>query len=70
MKVIEFPAQLSSDGSIKVPAKLRRKLPRNRKFRAIFVIGEDDKEDEDWLKLAAEQFLAGYYDTDAIYDKA
>ena len=28
----------------------------------------DDSEDEQWAELTAEQFLAGYADTDAIYD--
>lgn len=40
------------------------KLPS--RFRAIILISA---EDEDWSRLTAQQFAAGYAEADAIYDR-
>ena len=42
---------------------------QNIRLIALVDESEDDKEyDSDWARVTAEQFLAGYSDSDSIYD--
>ena len=67
MKTLEFDATLSADSSLKVPKDVAAQIPREQPVRVIVLLGEDD-EAAGWKHTAAEQFLAGYSESDRIYD--
>ncbi len=70
MKVYEFPAKVTPEGSLTLPDELVELMPDNNMVRVIILVSEptDAEEDADWSRLAAEQLLAQYDDADAIYD--
>jgi len=70
MKAYEFPATLTN-GVLDLPTPLLNKLPKNQPIRVILLVneGEEELEQKDWMRTAAEQFFAGYSDADAIYDQ-
>ena len=70
MKTLEFEAPLNADGTLPVPAEIAAQVDPQRPVRVILVQRDPTGSDEDaeWAHHAAEQFLAGYDDGDAIYD--
>lgn len=70
MKAYEFPVKVTSQGKIDIPSALTEMLPHGEVVRVIILISEPTDADEQaaWSHLTAEQFLAGYSETDAIYD--
>jgi hypothetical protein len=71
MKAIEFISKVNSDGELELPDSITKQLPTDQNVRVIILINEAEgkKEHIDWSMLTKEQFLAGYCDEDAIYDK-
>lgn len=71
MKAYEFPAKVTSEGILDIPSALTEMLPRGQVIRVIILISEPTDVDEQraWSRLTAEQFLAGYSETDVIYDE-
>jgi hypothetical protein len=67
MKVLEFQTQIPGDGILKVPPEIAAQIPDDDQVRVVLVIGESS-EDEAWRTLTADRFLAGYSESDAIYD--
>jgi hypothetical protein len=67
MKVLEFQAQISCNGILKVPPDISAQIPDDDHVRVVLVVGEST-EDEAWRMLTADRFLAGYSESDAIYD--
>ena len=53
---------------VQVPADIAAALPPERPLRVIVLV-PDTSEDQAWDRLAAEQFLRGYAESDAIYDE-
>jgi hypothetical protein len=68
MKILEFQTQMPSDGTLKVPADIADQIDKNERVRVVLVVG-DSSEDEDWQRLGATEFLAGYSEGDSIYDQ-
>ena len=68
MKALEFQACLSSDDTLKVPPNVADQIGREQSVRVILLV-PDQTEDRDWAQLTAQQFLKGYAEGDAIYDK-
>ena len=68
MKALEFQACLNPDDTLTVPAELAAQIRDERPVRVIVLI-PDSAEDADWARLTAEQFLKGYAEGDAAYDK-
>ncbi|NJL47775.1 MAG: hypothetical protein HC929_10205 [Leptolyngbyaceae cyanobacterium SM2_5_2] len=70
MKAYEFPAQITSDGQLRLPEAALSQLNAEQVVRVIVLIPEttDSSEEQVWSMLAAEQFLAGYSAEDALYD--
>ncbi len=64
MKTFEFQSRLGPQGTLEVPEDLVSQVGRDQALRVIVVVDAD----ADWRRLTAEQFLAGYSDSDAIYD--
>ena len=65
MKAYEFESAVDDKGYLKLPIQLMNLLPKNKNLRAMIFI---EDEDNLWNGLIKEQFLAGYSDSDAIYD--
>jgi hypothetical protein len=70
MKAYEFPVLVTTEGQLDIPPAYATVLPKGEMVRVIVLVNElsDIQEDEDWSRLTAEQFLAGYSDADSIYD--
>ncbi len=70
MKAYEFPTKVTSDGKLELPDALLRLLPTDQTIRVIVLVSEAASTEEAlWSRLTAEQFFAGYSETDAIYDR-
>jgi hypothetical protein len=71
MKAYELPVKVTSEGKLDIPPAFSEMLPRGQVVRVIVLVSEpsDIYEQADWSRLTAEQFLAGYIEADAIYDK-
>ncbi|BAZ16720.1 hypothetical protein NIES4071_85980 [Calothrix sp. NIES-4071] len=71
MKAYEFPAVVNAEGKIVLPDTVLQHLPQNQHLKVIIMFNEPSQEeidDQAWHRLAAEQLLKGYSDSDAIYD--
>jgi len=71
MRAYELPIKITPDGKLEVPAALIELLPRDQTIRMILLVNEpaDASDQTPWVRLTAEQFLAGYSESDAIYDR-
>lgn len=69
MKAYEFPAKITVDGQLDIPAGFSDQLPREKEVRVLLLVPETDQDQSAWARLTAEQFLAGYSDADAVYDR-
>lgn len=67
MKAIEFEGSLNPDSTLTVPAQVAQLLPHDQPMRVLLLIPEGG-EAQEWERLAAEQFLQGYAESDAVYD--
>ncbi len=69
MIAYELVAKVTSDGQLDIPSVFAERLPRGQVVRLLVLIDESaDDKDAAWSRLTAEQFLAGYSETDSIYD--
>jgi hypothetical protein len=70
MKAYEFTAEITPEGKLDIPSALAEMLPPGRSVRLLILIDEpkDTNEQAAWSRLTAEQFLAGYGESDSIYD--
>lgn len=70
MQVYEVPIDITPEGKLELPELLLERMNRGQSVRLIALFDESESEDKhkDWARVTAEQFLAGYGDTDAIYD--
>lgn len=73
MKAYEFKTKITPDGKLEQPENLHYKLPPNQEVRVIILVNEDspteNTENQDWSRLAAEQFFADYSQEDEIYNQ-
>jgi hypothetical protein len=69
MKFLEFQTRIASDGTLKLPPDIAAQIPGDDPVRVVLVLG-DSSEDDDWKRLTADRFLAGYSQGDDIYDNA
>jgi hypothetical protein len=67
MKTFEFQARITGEGTLKVPEEAVAELPREKIVRVILLLS-DSEGDRTWTHLAAERFLKGYAERDAVYD--
>ena len=68
MKAVEFKAKMKNR-LIKIPKNISADLSEDVEVRVIVLLEEIEKEeDNNFRKLSKQQFLAGYSDSDAIYD--
>lgn len=71
MKAYEFPVQVTAEGTLEIPLTVSELLPRGETVRVILLVRdtEDSYEQKQWDLFAANEFFAGYADSDSIYDK-
>ena len=68
MKALEFMTSLNPDDTLTVPPAMAEQLrTRALPLRVLLLLAESD-DAASWERLTTEQFLAGYSDSDAIYD--
>ncbi len=68
MKAVEFTSKMKNR-HIEVPKYISDNIAEDKEVRVIVLLEEIEKdEDQEFKKLSKEIFLAGYSDTDAIYD--
>lgn len=68
MKALEFQSQMNPDATLSVPLEVARQLPAGEPFRVLLLMTEDAEAGE-WEGLAAQEFLQGYTESDAVYDQ-
>jgi hypothetical protein len=68
MKALEFQATLNADHTLTVPPLIADQVAPDSPLRIILLFPEEKSQDVDWNRLAAEQFLKGYAQSDSIYD--
>jgi hypothetical protein len=71
MIAYEFAAQVTHQGQIELPPPLLKALSGDQRVRVIVLVDEATNAQEEavWSRFTAEQFLAGYSEADAIYDR-
>jgi hypothetical protein len=69
MKAIEFVTSMRPDGSLSLPPAVAEVLRGHDDLFRVLVLMPDEDGDAEWRRFTAEQFLAGYADSDAIYDE-
>ena len=68
MKAVEFKSQLKNK-TIQIPDSLSSELSGGKEIRVIVLYEEEENQGEtDFQNLVREQFLAGYSESDSIYD--
>jgi hypothetical protein len=67
VRSLEFEAKLDSGATLKVPDDFAAQIGTDQPVRVILVL-PDSTEEQDWRRLATEQFLRSYAAGDSIYD--
>ena len=69
MKAIEFTARMQDVGHIDIPQNFRSEVHLNQSVRVLILLDDNNASDNAWASLSQNQFLNGYSEEDAIYDK-
>ena len=69
MKAIEFTATMQDVGHIDIPQNFRNEVQLNQSVRVLILLDDNNASDNAWASLSQSQFLNGYSEEDAIYDK-
>lgn len=67
MRALEFVTRLDENSTLEVPSEVLDQIRQGQAIRVILLVPEANDEEE-WATLTAEQFLAGYAESDSIYD--
>ena len=68
MKAYEFAGEVMADGQLKLPESALAQLAGHHAVKVIVLVQDTLQEAAEWRAMAAEQFLAGYSEADAVYD--
>ena len=68
MKAYEFAGEVMADGQLKLPESALAQLAGHHAVKVIVLVQDTLEEEAEWRAMAAEQFLAGYSEADAVYD--
>lgn len=70
MQMYEIPVEITPEGKLELPDALLDRMNQSQSVRLIALLDEPGSEEDrsGWAKLTAEQFLAGYGESDSIYD--
>jgi hypothetical protein len=71
MRAYELPVKIGPEGQIDLPKSITRLLPPGKTARVLILVPDpsDVEEQNAWYQLAGEQFVAGYAEADAVYDR-
>jgi hypothetical protein len=69
MKAVEFFSSIRPDGTLELPPAVAELLREHEDPLRVLVLVPEDEDDAQWRRMTAEEFMAGYADSDAIYDK-
>ncbi len=65
MQAFEFETEIQNH-LIRIPPELEAKLPEGGHYRVILLAADDE---QTWKDATEKTFLAGYAESDSIYDK-
>jgi hypothetical protein len=65
----QFEAQIKVDGTLAVPPEIVAQTPQGQPVRIVLLVETAEDEEEDWRRLATEQFFKGDAEADAIHDE-
>jgi hypothetical protein len=68
MKAFEFQTRIEPDGKLQVPPEVTAQVPKEQAVRVVLLVAEGDG-DSEWADFTTGQFLNGYAESDAIYDR-
>ncbi len=68
MKILEFPTYITPDNTVRLPPEVAAQIQQEAPVRVVLIFPEE-VDDQDWVHLTTEQFMKGYAESDAIYDK-
>lgn len=66
-EALEFEAQVAPDRTLPLPRDVAEHLAPGQRVRVILLL--EAAEDDGWNRLTAEEFLKGYAESDAVYDR-
>jgi hypothetical protein len=69
MIALEFESRLNADKTLTVPQAVATQLAPGQAVRVILLVEDPETEEREWKQMAAEAFLRGYADGDAVYDQ-
>jgi hypothetical protein len=71
MRAYESSVRIDPEGRLCLPESVAKLLPAGKAARVIILVPDatDTAEEEAWNLMAREQFLAGYAESDAVYDR-
>ncbi len=67
MKALEFETTVAEDQTLVLPQEAADEVEPGMTLRVLLLI--PDRPKGEWDQLSAQQFLAGYAESDAIYDE-
>jgi hypothetical protein len=68
MPTWQFDSHLNPNQTVSIPPEVASQLAPDSPIRIVLMTGAGDEE-ADWRRLAAQEFLQGYSEGDAIYDE-
>jgi hypothetical protein len=68
VKALEFQARINKDRTLAIPDSIAAQIPVEETVRVLLLVPEISEEEE-WKRLAANEFFRGYAESDAIYDQ-
>ncbi len=66
MKAYEYYAEILPDGHLSIPEELKGKLSGESKIRVMLLLEDENTQ---WSNFTVAEFMQGYSEKDAIYDK-
>ncbi len=68
MKALEFEARINPDNTLPIPPSVLAEVPTGQTVKILMLV-PDSTEDAEWEEMASGEFLRGYAESDAIYDR-
>ncbi len=68
MRALEFRTCVNPDYALTVPPRVASQVLPEQPIRVILLVRELP-DDQGWARLTNDQFLSGYAESDAIYDR-
>lgn len=66
MKAYEYYAEILPDGHLSIPEDLKGKLSGESKIRVMLLLEDENAQ---WSNFTVSEFMKGYVEKDAMYDR-